>query len=112
LVLHGLWPTFSTNGDYQGWPQFCRTNQIDWSTCHIDGNLCPWTNATKSGFTQGDYEYCLAIEGKQPCLVDPTIVLQSEYERLKVFAPGYLGEHNLFINHEWTKHGQYTTSQQ
>ncbi|CAF4559677.1 unnamed protein product [Rotaria socialis] len=50
LALHGLWPTFSTSGNYQD-------------------------------------------------------ILLPEQERLKLLAPGYLGPRNLFINHEWTKHG-------
>jgi len=105
LVLHGLWPTFSTNGNYQGWPQFCSSEKNDWSNCHIDGNLCPWTNTTRSDFSQGDYEYCLTIENIQQCLVNGTQILEPERERLKILAPGYLNKFNLFINHEWTKHG-------
>ncbi|CAF4779463.1 unnamed protein product [Rotaria socialis] len=50
LALHGLWPTFSTSGNYQD-------------------------------------------------------ILLPEQERLKLLASGYLGPRNLFINHEWTKHG-------
>jgi ribonuclease I len=103
LVLHGLWPTFSTKGNYQGWPQFCSSK---WSKCHIDGNLCPWKNITKDSFTQTDYEYCLSVENIQECLINPTDILLPEEERLKVLAPGYLGPRNLFINHEWTKHGK------
>ncbi len=105
LVLHGLWPTFSTNGNYQGWPQFCSSEKNDWSNCHIDGNLCPWTNTTRSDFSQGDYEYCLTIENIQQCLINGTQILEPERERLKILAPGYLNKFNLFINHEWTKHG-------
>ncbi|CAF1330825.1 unnamed protein product [Rotaria sp. Silwood1] len=105
LVLHGLWPTFLTNGNYQGWPQFCSSTKNDWSKCHIDGNLCPWINSTKENFTQVDYEYCLSIENKQECLINATNILLPEQERLKILAPGYLGVRNLFINHEWTKHG-------
>lgn len=105
LVLHGLWPTFATDGDYQGWSQFCTANRTDWSKCHVDGNLCPWANATKSDFTQDDYEYCLAVEGIEPCVVNGSAVLLPEQERLKILAPGYLNHRNLFINHEWTKHG-------
>ncbi|CAF1055418.1 unnamed protein product [Rotaria sordida] len=105
LALHGLWPTFSTNGNYQGWPQFCLSNQNDWSKCHINGNLCPWTNTTKDNFTQVDYEYCLSMENRQECLINATDILLPEQERLKILAPGYLGIRNLFINHEWTKHG-------
>ncbi|CAF2098977.1 unnamed protein product [Rotaria magnacalcarata] len=82
LALHGLWPTFSTNG-----------------------NLCPWTNTTGHGFTQAHYEYCLSRENIQQCLVDATEVLELEQERLKILAPGYLNQFNLVINHEWTKHG-------
>ncbi|CAF3518559.1 unnamed protein product [Rotaria socialis] len=105
LALHGLWPTFSTSGNYQGWPQFCSSTYKDWSYCHIDGNLCPWTNTTGHGFTQAHYEYCLSRENIQQCLVDATEVLEPEQERLKILAPGYLNQFNLFINHEWTKHG-------
>ena len=107
LVLHGLWPTFSTDGNYQGWPQFCSSKPTDWSACHIDGNLCPWKNTTRSDFTQSHYEYCLASEGIQSCLVNGSAILEPERERLKVFAPGYLNRYNLFINHEWTKHGKH-----
>ncbi|CAF3406029.1 unnamed protein product [Rotaria socialis] len=57
LALHGLWPTFSTSGNYQ------------------------------------------------ECLINPTDILLPEQERLKLLASGYLGPRNLFINHEWTKHG-------
>jgi ribonuclease I len=106
LVLHGLWPTFSTNGNYQGWPQFCSSEHKDWSNCHIDGNLCPWTNTTRNDFSQGNYEYCLSSENIEQCLVNGTQILEPERERLKVFAPGYLNKLNLFINHEWTKHGK------
>jgi ribonuclease I len=107
LVLHGVWPTFSTNGNYQGWPQFCSSVENDWSKCHINGNLCPWKNATENDFTQGDYEYCLSVENREECLIDPTEILLPEQERLKIFAPGYLNKRNLFINHEWTKHGKF-----
>ncbi len=102
LALHGVWPTFSTKGNYQGWPQFCS----DWSKCHIDGNLCSWKNATKDDFGQTDYEYCLSVENIEECLVNANDVLVPETERLKILAPGYLGPRNLFINHEWTKHGR------
>ncbi|CAF3442446.1 unnamed protein product [Rotaria socialis] len=90
LALHGLWPTFSTSGNYQGWPQFCASANHDWSKCHINGDLCPWQNATEDTFNQVDYEY---------------YILLPEQERLKLLASGYLGPRNLFINHEWTKHG-------
>ena len=106
LVLHGLWPTFSTFGNYQGWPQYCSTKVMDWSLCHIDGNLCPWTNTTRNEFTQSHYEYCLATENIQPCMLDGEKILQPEFERLKTHAPGYLNRYNLFLNHEWSKHGQ------
>lgn len=106
LALHGLWPTFSTQGNYQGWPQFCSSTLRDWSKCHIDGNLCPWENATKYSFSQTDYEYCLSVENINECLVSAKDVLEPETERLKNLAPGYLGPRNLFINHEWTKHGE------
>ena len=106
LVLHGLWPTFSTDGNYQGWPQFCSTPTQDWSKCHVNGNLCPWENATRADFTQGDYEYCLSVEDKAECLIDGAQILLPEAERLKIYAPGYLNRRNLFINHEWTKHGE------
>lgn len=109
LVLHGLWPTFATQGDYQGWPQFCTAATTDWSKCHINGNLCPWQNTTAKDFNQGDYEYCLSIENLNECLVDGRSVLTPEQDRLKVLAPGYLGPRNLFINHEWTKHGSWTS---
>lgn len=105
LVLHGLWPTFGTTGNYQGWPQFCSSEQRDWSACHIDGNLCPWKNTSRSDFSQGHYELCLASEHIQSCLVNGTAILEPERERLKILAPGYLNTLNLFINHEWTKHG-------
>ncbi|CAF4327061.1 unnamed protein product, partial [Rotaria magnacalcarata] len=105
LALHGLWPTFSTSGNYQGWSQFCSSANHDWSKCHINGDLCPWQNATKNTFNQVDYEYCLSIENRQECLINPTDILLPEQERLKLLAPGYLGPRNLFINHEWTKHG-------
>jgi ribonuclease I len=107
LVLHGLWPTFATNGNYQGWPQFCSSKRIDLSNCHIDGNLCPWTNTSRSDFSQAHYEYCLASENIRTCLVDGDQVLEPERDRLQLFAPGYLNRLNLFINHEWTKHGNY-----
>ncbi|UJR14731.1 hypothetical protein I4U23_001723 [Adineta vaga] len=110
LVLHGVWPTFSTKGNYQGWPQFCTATKVDWSKCHIDGNLCPWTNSTSKDFTQGDYENCLSLENIQECLVNGSNILVPEQERLKVLAPGYLGKRNLFINHEWTKHGSCCSS--
>ncbi|CAF3653075.1 unnamed protein product [Adineta steineri] len=110
LALHGLWPTFSTKGNYQGWPQFCSSTKSDWSKCHIDGNLCPWKNMTSNDFTQGDYEYCLSVENVQECLIDPVEILEPERDRLKVLAPGYLGKRNLFINHEWTKHGSCCSS--
>jgi ribonuclease I len=106
LALHGLWPTFSTKGNYQGWSQFCSSKNRDWSKCHIDGNLCPWKNTTASDFSQVDYEYCLSVENKEECLVNGTEVLLPEEERLKILAPGYLSKRNLFINHEWTKHGR------
>ena len=61
---------------------------------------------TKSDFTQVDYEYCLSVENVQGCLINATEILLPEQERLKILAPGYLGERNLFINHEWTKHGK------
>lgn len=110
LVLHGLWPTFWSDGDYQSWPQFCTAQQFDWSQCHVDGNLCPWSNSSDSKFSQSDYEYCLAVEGINKCLVDGTTVLQPFADRLKTYAPGYLNAHNLFINHEWTKHGSCSSS--
>ncbi|CAF1117577.1 unnamed protein product [Rotaria sordida] len=110
LVLHGLWPTFSTYGNYQGWPQFCSSTYNDLSYCHIDGNLCPWKNTTQHDFTQGHYEYCLSMEHIEQCLVNGTQVLEPEYERLKILAPGYLNKYNLFINHEWTKHGSCCSS--
>ncbi|CAF1384808.1 unnamed protein product [Adineta ricciae] len=110
LVLHGVWPTFATKGNYQGWPQFCSAKDVDWSKCHINGNLCPWKNTTSNEFTQGDYENCLSIENIQQCLVNATDVLLPEQERLKLLAPGYLGTRNLFINHEWTKHGSCCSS--
>lgn len=106
LVLHGLWPAFSTNGNYQGWPQFCSSENNDWSSCHINGNLCPWKNSTKDEFTQNHYEYCLSKENIQKCLVNMTEILKTEQERMKILAPGYLNTYNLFINHEWTKHGE------
>jgi ribonuclease I len=106
LVLHGLWPTFSTEGNYQGWPQFCSSGNQDWSNCHIDGNLCPWKNTTQNDFSQGNYELCLATENIEQCLVNSTQILEPEKERLKILAPGYLNQLNLFINHEWTKHGR------
>ena len=105
LVLHGLWPTFSTVGVYQGWPQFCSSECKDWSLCHIDGNLCPWQNATRTDFTQTNYEYCLSSEHIEQCLVNGQQILEPLQERLKVLAPGYLNKFNLFFNHEWTKHG-------
>jgi len=110
LVLHGLWPTFSTVGNYQGWPQFCSSTEKDWSDCHIDGNLCPWKNTTRSDFSQANYEYCLASENINQCLVNGVEILEPEQERLKVLAPGYLNKMNLFINHEWTKHGSCCSS--
>jgi len=110
LVLHGLWPTFSTKGNYQGWPQFCSSETKDWSICHIDGNLCPWKNTTRSDFTQGHYELCLSTENIEQCLVNGTQILEPEKERLKILAPGYLNKFNLFINHEWTKHGSCCSS--
>lgn len=106
LVLHGLWPTFSTAGNYQGWPQFCSSEHRDWSSCHIDGNLCPWKNTSRSDFSQGNYEFCLASENIEQCLVNGPVILEPARERLKVLAPGYLNKLNLFINHEWTKHGR------
>lgn len=105
LVLHGLWPTFSTETDYQSWPQFCSTKTFDGAKCHINGNLCPWANASKNAFTQDDYEFCLSIEQIDECLINGTEILRPFEEQLKIFAPGYLNERNLFINHEWTKHG-------
>jgi len=102
LVLHGVWPTFSTKGNYLGWPQFCSNS----SKCHIDGNLCPWANASQERFSQSEYEYCLSIENVQQCLINPLEIIVPEQERLKTYAPGYLGKRNLFINHEWTKHGR------
>lgn len=110
LVLHGLWPTFATDGNYQGWPQFCSSAMKDWSLCHIDGDLCPWKNTSRHDFSQGNYEYCLARENIDQCLVNADMIFQSEYERLKIFAPGYLNHYNLFINHEWTKHGSCCSS--
>ncbi|UJR32000.1 hypothetical protein I4U23_019470 [Adineta vaga] len=110
LVLHGLWPTFSTDGNYQGWPQFCSSGYKDWSSCHINGNRCPWTNTTRSDFSQGNYEYCLSSENITDCLVNGKEILEPERERLKILAPGYLNRHNLFINHEWTKHGSCCSS--
>ena len=110
LVLHGIWPTFSTSGNYQGWSQFCTAEKFDWSQCHIDGNLCPWANASESYFSQSDYEYCLSVENVKQCLINGTEILQPVTDRLKVFAPGYLNDRNLFINHEWTKHGSCCAS--
>ncbi|CAF1625562.1 unnamed protein product, partial [Adineta ricciae] len=110
LVLHGLWPTFSTGGNYQGWPQFCSSQFRDWSSCHIDGDLCPWKNTSRSDFSQGNYEYCLASENVGDCLINGREILEPERERLKVLAPGYLNKFNLFINHEWTKHGSCCSS--
>ncbi|CAF3682882.1 unnamed protein product [Rotaria sp. Silwood1] len=110
LVLHGLWPTFLTYGNYQGWPQFCSSIYNDWSYCHINGNLCPWINTTLHDFSQNHYEYCLSIENIEQCLINDRKILQNEYERLKIFAPGYLNKFNLFINHEWTKHGSCCSS--
>ncbi|CAF1366565.1 unnamed protein product [Didymodactylos carnosus] len=104
LVLHGLWPNFGTEGNYQGWPQFCSNVEKDWSVCHVNGNLCPWQNTTFSNFTQDYYEYCLSYENISQCLVNPEVV-EHEQERLKYLAPGHLGKRNLFMNHEWTKHG-------
>lgn len=105
LALHGLWPTFLTNGNYQGWPQFCSTARHDWSKCHIDGDLCPWKNTSLHNFTQGNYELCLSSESIDACLVDFIDVIQPVQERLKILAPGYLNRYNLLMNHEWTKHG-------
>lgn len=111
LVLHGLWPTFATNGNYQGWPQYCSSKVKDWSVCHIDGNLCPWKNTSRSDFTQSHYEYCLATEHVEPCIIDGKEILQAEFERLKLYAPGYLNDYNLFLNHEWSKHGKYSNKE-
>ena len=111
LALHGLWPTFFTGGNYQGWPQFCVGKQVDWSRCHIDGNLCPWTNTSQATFSQSMYEYCLATENMQQCLVNGVDILEPERERLAILAPGYLNRLNLFINHEWTKHGSSSLTQ-
>ena len=72
---------------------------------YVHGNLCPWKNTTHSDFSQGNYELCLSTENIEQCLVNSTQVLQPEIERLKILAPGYLNKYNLFINHEWTKHG-------
>ena len=55
------------------------------------------------------YEYCLSTENIQQCLVNGVAILEPERERLAILAPGYLNRLNLFINHEWTKHGSSAT---
>lgn len=67
MQLHGLWPDFGSlyntygtpaiplplnlAGAYQGWPQYCRplpgvTSAPDFSTCHVNGGLCPEAGTT------------------------------------------------------------------
>ncbi|KAK9823362.1 hypothetical protein WJX72_002208 [[Myrmecia] bisecta] len=93
-------------GVYQGWSQYCYSapDGYDYSKCHVTGGLCPWANATAANFTQSQYEVCMRAEGIKQCQVPSSVpaALRSDFAR---YAPGYLGDDQTFLDHEYMKHG-------
>ncbi|KAK9838855.1 hypothetical protein WJX74_004599 [Apatococcus lobatus] len=115
LVAHGLWPDFgsiydtapvgpSYSGSYQGWSQFCNGPDSMAYQCHVNGNLCPWANATAASFTQDSYEACMVANNISQCIISTDVVAQLG-DQFKRYAPGYWSQPGSFINHEFFKHG-------
>lgn len=119
MDLHGLWPDFSSTygtpnapqfpppseqGAYQGWTQYCSAadfpGAVNYTNCHVNGNLCPLPNIT----SQTAYEQCMRQFNVKQCITDESIV-QKLKPQLAELAPGYLGADRTFIDHEFAKHG-------
>lgn len=115
LVAHGMWPDFGSiydtapmapayAGAYQGWPQFCDGPDSMAYQCHVNGNLCPWANATAASFTQDSYEACIVANNISQCIISTDVVAKLG-DQFKRYAPGYWSQPGSFINHEFFKHG-------
>lgn len=88
LVLHGLWPEYATLREHRfHWPQYCRTESFDYSTCFV---------CTK--------HHCHdAYKKSSQCRLNRAVLDEDLQEALATHAPGYLG--STFGDHEWIKHG-------
>ena len=95
-------------GAYQGWPQFCDGPDSMAYQCHVNGNLCPWANATAASFTQDSYEACIVANNISQCIISTDVVAKLG-DQFKRYAPGYWSQPGSFINHEFFKHGSCAT---